>query len=83
MEKTDLLKPGDEVKVIIYGPDGSELYKMSGNGFHNLEGAINETLEKANLDIDPEDCYFEVSNETKGVSHRYRINAHGNLKLIV
>ena len=83
MEKMDSIKPDNEVSVIIWGPEGTELYKSNGNGFHTIEGAIKETIDKANLNINPEDCVFEVSNRTTSVSHRYRLNAHGNLKLII
>ena len=83
MEAIDSLKTADSVAVAIYGPDGSKLYQTAGTGFHSLEVAINSALENANLQVNPEDCVFEVTNETTGVSHRYRFNAHGNLKLIV
>lgn len=83
MENFDTLKLDNEVKVTIYGPDGAKLYESTGKGFHNIESAINQALENATLNVDPEDCVFEVSNLTTGVSHRYRINAHGHLKLIV
>ena len=83
MEKTDLLKPGDEVAVTIWGPDDKCLYKSSASGFHTLEGAIENSIANANLEISPEDCVFEVTNERTDVSHRYRLNAHGNLKLII
>lgn len=83
MEKIDSLKREDEVKVTILGPDNSVLYENIGSGFHNIESALKATLENADLQIDPEDCVFVVNNETSGVSHKYRFNAHGNLKLIV
>ncbi|MCH5214162.1 MAG: hypothetical protein J1E97_03140 [Muribaculaceae bacterium] len=83
MEKADFLREGNEVKVTVYGPEGSNLYESTGNGYHNIQAAIDDTLQKAGLNVNPEDCAFEVSNLTIGVSHRYRINAHGNLKLIV
>lgn len=83
MENIDSLKIEDEVRVTIFGPDGSPLYKTSNTGFHNIETAINDAISGAGLNINPEDCVFEVSNLTTGISHRYRINAHGHLKLIV
>ena len=83
MEAFDTLKPGDEVTVTIYGPDGSKLYESTSEGHHKIEEAINDALAKASLDINPEDCVFEVSNHKSGVSHKYRFNAHGNLKLII
>lgn len=83
MEKSDALKRDNRVTVTIFGPDGSQLYQTTNTGFHNIEAAISEALANANLDVNPEDCVFEVANQDSGVSHRYRINAHGNLKLIV
>lgn len=83
MEKFDSLKTGDEVTVSISGPEGTKLYDSTGTGFHSIEAAVNAALANATLDFNPEDCVFEVANKTTGVAHRYRINAHGNLKLIV
>lgn len=83
MENIDSLKRDDEVTVIIYAPDGKEIYKATNSGFHSLEAAVEYALTNANLNQNPENCVFEISNDTTGVSHRYRINAHGNLKLIV
>lgn len=83
MEKSDSLKTDNEVKVVILGPDDSILYESTNTGYHNIESAINNALENASLNVNPEDCVFEVENLTSGVSHKYRINAHGNLKLIV
>ena len=83
MEEFDSLKPQDEVTITIWGPEDSELYKSTDTGFHSLETAIEEILSRAGLSIDPKDCVFEVTNNTTGVSHRYRLNAHGHLKLII
>lgn len=83
MEKFDSLKPADQVSVTIFGPDDSRLYQSTNTGYHSIEVAIKEALDNAGLAVNPEDCVFEVSNLTTDVSHRYRLNAHGNLKLIV
>ena len=83
MEKADFLKLDNQVKVTVYGPEGSNLYESTGTGYHNIQTAIDATLQQAGLNVNPEECVFEVSNLTTGVSHRYRINAHGHLKLIV
>lgn len=83
MEKFDLLRPNDEVTVTVLGPEDEKLYQSTNTGYHNIEEAINNALSNASLGVDPEDCVFEVSNDTTSVSHKYRINAHGNLKLIV
>lgn len=81
--ETDLLKRDDEVTVAIYGPDDKCLYKSTNTGYHTLDEAVRDSIERANLEINPENCVFEVTNNTSDISHRYRINAHGHLKLIV
>ena len=83
MRTVDSIKPDAQVTVTITGPDGTRLYENTGTGYHSLETAINDAISHARMDVSPEDCVFEVSNAKSGVSHRYRINAHGNLKLIV
>lgn len=83
METFDTVRREDQVKVKIFGPDGSLLYEGEGSGYHTIENAIEETLSRASISISPEDCVFEVSNETTGVVHKYRFNAHGHLKLII
>lgn len=83
MEKTDLLKREDQVTVTILGPQGESLYQTTGTGYHTIDEAVREALAQANLEVNPEDCVFEINNQTSGVSHRYRLNAHGHLKLIV
>ena len=82
MEKADTLKLEDKVRVLIFGPEGNELSDFEGSGFHSLDVAIESALSRANIGINPEDCVFRVTNETTGVSHRYRFNAHGHLKLL-
>lgn len=83
MEKSDYLKTEDRVAVTVFGPDDSRLYESANTGYHSIEAAIKDTVDNAGLAVNPEDCVFEVTNQTTGVSHRYRLNAHGNLKLIV
>lgn len=83
MERSDVLKRDNEVRVSIIGPDGSKLYETVGSGYHTLDDAIRETIAEAQLRTNPEDCSFDVANLTTGVTHSYRLNAHGNLKLIV
>ena len=83
MENIDSLKPEDRVVITIWGPDDSVVYKATGTGYHSLDSAVNAVVENANLRINPEDCVFEISNQTKDVTHKYRLNAHGHLKLII
>lgn len=83
MEQTDLLRPSDSVKVTILGPENNNLYTATASGFHTIDEAIRMAIGNAGLQISPEDCVFEINNLSTGVDHSYRINAHGNLKLIV
>lgn len=83
MTTPDTLKPDDQVTVAIYDSNNMRLYQASGEGFHNLRQALEQAISHINHDINPEDCTFEVTNHRTGVVHRYRLNAHGNIKLIV
>ena len=83
METSDALRPEDQVTVTIFGPEGSRLYQATDAGYRSIEAALNAALANTALTVNPEDCVFEVTNNTRGVSHKYRINAHGHLKLIV
>ena len=83
MEEKDSVRIGDEVTVSIFGPDGSLLYKTTKKGCHSIENVVEEAVSQSNIEISPEDCVFEVDNLTTGVSHRYRLNAHGHIKLII
>lgn len=83
MKTIDSLKTADHVTVTVWSPENTRLYRSTGTGFRSIEAAIKDTLEHASLTVNPEDCVFEVANQQTGVIHRYRINAHGNLKLIV
>ena len=83
MEKIDSLKLDNEVTVKIWGPDDKCLYSATGTGFHSLEAVIDAAISNANLNTDPENCVFEVTNHAKDVTHKYRLNAHGHIKLII
>ena len=83
MENIDALKPMDKVTVTILGPENNRLYENTTTGFHSLESAVSSAVSNANLNVSPEDCVFEITNQDKGVTHRYRLNAHGHLKLII
>lgn len=83
MKNIDFLKPEDTVTVTILSPDDSRLYQSTTTGNRSLDEAIGNAVANAKLNVNPEDCVFEVANLTTSVTHRYRINAHGNLKLIV
>ena len=79
--ESDRLRPDNKVLVKVYEDTGELAAESKGTGFHTVLEAINATYDS--MADDKEDYVFEVSNLTTGVSARYRINAHGNLKLIV
>ena len=83
MKNSDFLKPSDSVTVTVFGQQGNRLYQHTDTGYHNIEAAIKAAVSVAPEEVNPEDCVFEVTNRQTAVSHRYRLNAHGNLKLIV
>ncbi len=82
METFDTLKPQDSVSVTIWGPEGSRIYQSTNTGYSTVEEAVRIAIKNAGLMISPEDCVFEVRNDETLVSHKYRLNAHGNLVLI-
>ncbi|MDE6076986.1 MAG: hypothetical protein K2G29_04580 [Muribaculaceae bacterium] len=83
MEKFDSLKSEDQVTVTIWGPENSRLYQSTNSGYSSIEEAVRIAIANAGLIISPEDCVFEVTNQESLVSHKYRLNADGNLVQIV
>lgn len=83
MEKFDSLKSEDQVTVTIWGPENSRLYQSTTSGYTSIEEAVRIAIANAGLIINPEDCVFEVTNQESLVSHKYRLNADGNLVQIV
>lgn len=83
MKTIDSLKPDNRVTVTVLSPEGTAVYQSTETGYHSIGEALREAVAKADLSLNPEDYVFEVANRTTDVTHRYRINAHGNLKLIV
>ena len=83
MEKFDSLKSEDQITVTIWGPENSRLYQSTNSGYTSVEEAVRIAIANAGLIISPEDCVFEVTNQESLVSHKYRLNADGNLVQIV
>ena len=84
--ESDRLRPEDKVQVKAYEEDGELAAEGEATGFHTVREAIEATYESITDDenkADIRDYVFEVSNITTGTSARYRVNAHGNVKLIV
>jgi len=79
----DRLHPADKVVVKIY-EEGKLADTFTGAGFHDVAEAIHAAYRSTDRNADAiEDYVFEVDNAVTGTSARYRINAHGNVKLIV
>ena len=79
---TNRLKEGDMVRVII-DCDGRVVGNLEGRGFTDIATVIEAAYQAEGTSYPKEDCVFTVVDETTGTSERYRINAHGNVKLIV
>lgn len=82
----DRLRPDDKVMVKVYEDTGELAAESEATGFHTVREAIEATYESITDDenkADMRDYVFEVSDITTGTSARYRVNAHGNIKLIV
>lgn len=84
METPDRLRTQDMVRVTIINTQDHTMHTLTADGFHD----IMEAIERAWADWtshtgDIRDYAFQVDDLASGVSHRYRINAHGNLHLDV
>lgn len=72
------------MRVEVFDAEGRPLGKYEGSGMHTIEEAVRAAADS--LDISTESaqvCVYAVTDETDGVTSRYRFNAHGNLHLIV
>lgn len=76
------LSPSDRVNVKV-ACDNRTVAEFTGTGFHNIEEAVNKAYEEVGASYPKEECVFTVIDASKGVESRYRINAHGHVKLIV
>lgn len=73
----------DVVDVEIVKEDGSVVSNVKVSGVHSIEEAINAALQKVPAATEPEAYVFRVSDLTDGTSRRYRLNAHGHVRLII
>ena len=80
--ETNRIRKEDVVRVDIEC-DGRKVGEIKRGGFHTVAEAIEAAYAEEGASYPKEDCVFTVVNETEGTSERYRINAHGNVKLIV
>ena len=78
------IRPGDKIQVMIYDPDGKKIDTYDGTGFHTIGDAVRSAFESSNRNTeDIRDYVFRVFNVSESTSERYRVNAHGNVTLIV
>ncbi len=78
------LSPSDHVRITVQGPNGGSHPSIESDGFNNVMQAIVTVCDTFGLTpADFADDTFLVENLTRNTSGRYRINAHGNLKLVV
>jgi len=75
------IHPDDVIDVVVEHPDGRK-EKVEVTDQHDIEGVIRAAYGLAggeNIETD----VFRITDRTSGVTSSYRINAHGNVKLIV
>jgi len=66
--------------------DQVEVFKENGDVIGTVkvsEAAIEKALQQLPEATDPEAYVFKVSNLSDGTERRYRLNAHGHVKLII
>ncbi len=74
----------DNIKVEIFNTNGDKVATYKGTGFHSVSDAVNAAFDaKMNENSDREAFVYVVTDVTSGISERYRINAGGNVRLIV
>ena len=84
MSVINRLFPGNKVIVDVYNDDGVKVDTYQGADFHNVGEAIHAAYDSTDRNADDiRDYVFKVTDMTTGTHQRYRINAHGNVKLIV
>lgn len=78
------VRPDDKVRVEIENVNGDVVSTYKGSGFSRVEEAIGAAYEYNSELLGPmADYVYSVGDSATGVCHRYRINAGGNVKLIV
>lgn len=71
----------DQVEVFKENGESSEPLKSPVS--RSIEAAIEKALQQLPEAKDPEAYVFKVSNLSDGTERRYRLNAHGHVKLII
>lgn len=73
----------DVVDVEVIQEDGEVLANARVSGVHSIDEAIRVALQKIPEASAPEAYVFKVSDISDGTSRRYRLNAHGHVRLII
>ena len=69
-------------QVEVFKENGDVIGTVKVSGVRSIEAAI-EALQQLPEAKDPEAYVFKVSNLSDGTERRYRLNAHGHVKLII
>lgn len=77
------IHPEDEVKVIVLNDVDAIVHTYDMKGFNSVGEAVRTAFEDYNRPTDIRDYTFRINNITTGATALYRVNAHGNLHLIV
>lgn len=70
-------------QVEVFKENGDVIGTVKVSGVRSIEAAIEEALQQLPEAKDPEAYVFNVSNLSDGTERRYRLNAHGHVKLII
>lgn len=81
--QTNRLECSDKIEISAFNEDGKLLAAKKLEGVHSIEAAIEKLVESEKALNAPEDYVYLVKDLTNNTENRYRLNAHGNVKLIV
>ena len=70
-------------QVEVFKENGDIIGTVKVSGVRSIEAAIEKALQHLPEAKDPEAYVFKVSNLSDGTERRYRLNAHGHVKLII
>lgn len=70
-------------QVEVFKENGDIIGTVKVSGVRSIEAAIEKALQQLPEATDPEAYVFKVSNLSDGTERRYRLNAHGHVKLII
>lgn len=70
-------------QVEVFKENGDIIGTVKVSGVRSIEAAIEKALQHLPEAKDPEAYVFKVSILSDGTERRYRLNAHGHVKLII